>query len=394
MKVTKIQQLIIAFLLILLLVVERFFQLNLLLFLILSIGLSYIIFRLFVKQNHQPKSVDLHALGNGQKAEELNLLFDALANSIDVQIETINGELERNKTLVKEAVGGVAQSFKHLKNITDRQQEIINKVIESNQDLGGDEKTTLQAFVIDSGKILDDFVNVIVNTSKQSLETMSYTDEMVAQFDGIFKLLEQVESLASQTNLLALNAAIEAARAGDAGRGFAVVANEVRSLSVNSTELNQDIRLEISKAKETIASLRTAVEAMASADMTSTLEAKDQVSVMMEHVSDVNKFSNSAVEELGHMAPQISESVAVGVRSLQFEDLTYQSLDSLKSNLVMLSRIKDDIERCQSSEQGQFSERVNALINTCNEVKNTSQSANTRRSVEQSTMEEGDVELF
>ncbi len=48
---------------------------------------------------------------------------------------------------------------------------------------------------------------------------MSYTEEMVAQFDSIFNLLSQVEGFASQTNLLALNAAIEAARAGEAGRG-------------------------------------------------------------------------------------------------------------------------------------------------------------------------------
>ncbi|MCP4321229.1 MAG: hypothetical protein GY787_05150 [Alteromonadales bacterium] len=124
--------------------------------------------------------------------------------------------------------------------------------------------------------------------SLESLETMTYTDNMVAQFDCIFKLLSQVEGLASQTNLLALNAAIEAARAGEVGRGFAVVANEVRSLSVGSTELNECIRTEINQAKEIIAKLRNSVETMASADMTSTLEAKENKAELMRHVEQVN----------------------------------------------------------------------------------------------------------
>ena len=98
---------------------------------------------------------------------------------------------------------------------------------------------------------------------------------MIAQFDSIFSLLGQVENLANQTNLLALNAAIEAARAGEAGRGFAVVANEVRELSINSTELNEDIRNKISGAQGIISQLRTSVESMASADMTPTLKAKE-----------------------------------------------------------------------------------------------------------------------
>ena len=393
MKVTKVQQITIAFSLLLLLIVERYFQLHMLLFVVGAAALGYWMYRFYESDTFSSKEFS----ENSQERfnyEQLSSVFDSLATSIDDQIETINGELERNKMLVKEAVTGISDSFKYLKSITERQQEIINRVIEHNQNLGDEDKTTIKSFVIDSGKILDDFVNVIVNTSKQSLETMSYTDNMVAQFDGIFKLLEQVESLASQTNLLALNAAIEAARAGDAGRGFAVVANEVRSLSVSSTELNQDIREEIGKAKETIASLRGAVEAMASADMTSTLEAKDKVSVMMDHVSDVNQYSNDAVTELGQMAPQINDSVALGVRSLQFEDLTYQSLDSLKANLSMLTRIKNEVERCQLSDELQLKDNFKQLIATCDEVRSTSQSANSRRSVEQASMDEGDVELF
>jgi methyl-accepting chemotaxis protein len=259
---------------------------------------------------------------------------------------------------------------------------------------GENAEITLEKFFSDSANTLESFVEVIINTSKQSLETMSFTDQMVQQFDGIFNLLAQVESLASQTNLLALNAAIEAARAGDAGRGFAVVANEVRSLSVNSTELNNDIRSEIANAKETIEKLRNSVELMASADMTSTLEAKDRVSVMMKHVQDMNHQSHQIVEELALISPKITEAVGVAVRSLQFEDLTYQSLDSLDYNFTHLHQIADEISLFKISSDNDATIKLQVLKESCSAIIEKTKSVNDKRSVSQSSMDEGEIDLF
>ena len=289
----------------------------------LSFTLVVVVLALTVlfKKQAQPK-LDAVVADNATSADSqlLRDSFTEVSTLIDQEVQVIQQEHQRVTGLVRDAIEGISYSFKTLQGLSQEQQQMINEVIDTNQSIGDEGKTTLESFVSDSNKTLEDFVDVIVNTSKQSLETMSYTDEMVKKFEGIFALLEQVENLSSQTNLLALNAAIEAARAGDAGRGFAVVANEVRALSVNSTELNNDIRSEISAAQETIANLRQSVEVMASADMTSTLEAKDKVSVMMKHVGHVNQETQAAVERLAQISPQIDETAATGVRSLQFED--------------------------------------------------------------------------
>ena len=310
------------------------------------------------------------------------------------QVEVIETELNRTTELVKHAVEGMSDSFKYLQNLSTDQQALIMKVIDNSKNIGDDDGHTLEAFVYDSSHTLEEFVGVIVSTSKQSLETMAFTDEMVGQFEEIFNLLAQVENLASQTNLLALNAAIEAARAGEAGRGFAVVANEVRSLSVSSTELNQDIRNQIGNAQEIIAKLRTSVELMASADMTSTLQAKDKVTLMMSHVTKVNEETGKVVDDMAAIAPQIIEAVATGVRSLQFEDLTYQALDSLATNITSIKSLNSELAQIKNVGGEELEAQLDKLAIKCQELTKETKQADQQRSVSQSSMDEGDIDLF
>jgi len=363
-----------------------------------------LVFTFLISQQLNSQSLDklfTHAAPTGDKdgmPDVDNKLIHAvifeLQQFLHQEIGIIENELSRTRSLVEEAVVGISDSFKNLEGLSSQQQDMIKEMISHSVDIGDDKGTTLEGFVNDSNDTLENFVSVIINTSKQSLETMSYTDDMVAQFDSIFNLLSQVEGLASQTNLLALNAAIEAARAGDAGRGFAVVANEVRSLSVNSTELNQDIRNEIDKAKGTIAKLRSSVELMASADMTSTLEAKDKMAIMMSHVKQVNESTNDSVEELSNMAPQITNAVSLGVMSLQFEDLTRQSLNSLQQNVESIHTISDVLIQFNEDYDGSVHQQLSLLKEKCEEVYRTTKSAEGVRSVKQYSMDEGDVDLF
>ncbi|WDD96859.1 methyl-accepting chemotaxis protein [Thalassomonas actiniarum] len=333
---------------------------------------------------------------NLQPSEQLRIrsVLTDLNKSLSQEVEVIGNEVRRTSTVLSDAVSGVSGSFKGLQEISDEQQRLFNEIVDCKHDPDGGQVNVFAAFVDNSRQVLDDFVEVIIKTSKQSLETMYFIDEMAKQFEQVFNFLGQVENLASQTNLLALNAAIEAARAGEAGRGFAVVANEVRALSLNSSELNSNIRQSINQVQGIIGKLRDSVEVIASADMSSTLEAKDRVKDMMAQAERVSQQTHGIVDELALLSPKLNESVSVGIRSLQFEDLTHQILDSVTSNLERLKAIAGEMNQLEHSAEHNIDSQLRKLQLCCQQVFEQTKSADKHRTVEQASMEEGAIDLF
>ena len=211
-------------------------------------------------------------------------------------------------------------------------------VLESEKPTGNGE-FSLSVFMCDTRLIVDQFVRVMVDVSKHSLETVHHIDDMVEKLDGIFHLIENVEGLASQTNLLALNASIEAARAGEAGRGFAVVADEVRTLSISSAGLNSQIREGVSAAKETISVLRNTVGNMASNDLSETIGTKEKMTQMLDQVVDVYQLLNEKVVAVSQLGELLEDTVTTAERALPVKDTLAHTLTAMERRAASLDTI-------------------------------------------------------
>jgi methyl-accepting chemotaxis protein len=116
--------------------------------------------------------------------------------------------------------------------------------------------------------------------------------------------------------------------------------------------------------------------------------------VMMGLVNDIKNQTDIQLTELLEISPKIEDAVALGVRSLQFEDLTYQALNSLKENLGHLQEFKALIDVLEQDGQLQNSNTLDAIKEQCNKLSQASQDKESKRSVSQTSLDEGDIELF
>jgi methyl-accepting chemotaxis protein len=113
-------------------------------------------------------------------------------------------------------------------------------------------------------------LNADMAESSRAGEALQETSERMASVLGV------IQSISEQTNLLALNAAIEAARAGEAGRGFAVVADEVRQLSIRTSNATVEIRTMLDNLLQTSNAMLARVS--------NSVEATEQMTGHAEHV--------------------------------------------------------------------------------------------------------------
>lgn len=329
-------------------------------------------------------------------------VIDELAETLRHEGSVMEQEISRVDTLIKEAVGTMGSSFSALGQLSGQQREVINDIVahtldsHKNPDMSADadaQNLGIKDFINETGLVLEQFVDIMVAVSKQSLTTVHNIDDMITELDGIFSLIENVEGLAGQTNLLALNASIEAARAGDAGRGFAVVADEVRSLSVNSADLNNEIRERINSTKATIYQLRDAVSESASADMSERIQTKERVNQMLGHVGEINDYLGNHIQQASSIGTELDHAVGNAVRSLQFEDISSQALHSMHVNITAFNEIIELLD-VRSGSREEVQQRLDALVERCRSLRENAVTDNSARTVSQHSMEEGEVELF
>lgn len=293
-------------------------------------------------------------------------------------------------SVVGDSVEKLGASFSGLSEKSTHQRNLLINIvsrIQGEAPADSDGSLTVKAFAHELDGIIGQYVELLISVSEKSIDAVHQIGDMVTHFDQMFSLLGQIRTIADQTNLLALNAAIEAARAGEAGRGFAVVADEVRTLSHNSNQLNDQIREKAESAKNAIDGVKGVVGEMASLDMNMAINAKGHVDDMLSELEEVNQFIETSVDELTGVTRDINDDVSQAIMSLQFGDIVEQLTQQVKGHSAKWEEIL-----CEGSSGNR--RKADSIEDLIAEVKAWRELEQVTKTVSQTSVEEGDVSLF
>jgi methyl-accepting chemotaxis protein len=289
----------------------------------------------------------------------------------------IRSDLERARTMVRDATARLSRSFDALHAAAASQRAALLNVSTA----FFDPEHGNRSFASSTEALMRQFVDEVVRVSRDSVRIIDQLAELSTQVRGIVVSADAIDGLARETRFIAFNARIETHRAGDAGRTFKVVADEVKRLANASATLSNQIRQNVSECNTQLAQVHKTSAGLASHDLSRAIESHRGLSVAIGKLDAVN-------QELDTMLETVATSVGEAVRALQFEDMVTQILNA---SVARVERLGDySVRALQILERAPVGERAAPMTELVQEMRSLSE----RIAVQQTTVDQGTVELF
>ncbi len=337
----------------------------------------------------------------GAASSTFSLDKSPITEGFNVYSNNLKGIQKKMNTLesaISDSSQTLSNCFLHLsasaKQTNDIIRETVGLVTNARKEFDPTNKQiTVDQFAAGVDEILGRYVNLLVEISSKSVFAVHHINDMEKGLDQMFKLLANVRKISKQTNLLALNAAIEAARAGEAGRGFAVVADEVRKLSVDTNEFNDQIQAQAEHTRQSIHKVFDVVGEIASMDMNGAIMAKAQIDDMFKEVEKMNRSVTNSMTNMNTINADVNRNVSLAVKALQYEDFSTQIIKQINQEIERLSQFNELLEGiCKSAILPESNHQLlTDLAVKIEEIQSASQS---NPSTIKNDQDSGDIDLF
>ncbi|OON97249.1 MAG: hypothetical protein ATN31_01515 [Candidatus Epulonipiscioides saccharophilum] len=236
---------------------------------------------------------------------------------------------------VLEAANQIASSAQELADLTISQVDLINQ-------FRNDTVVVAESVIGIIGEI-DKTYEVINDMTKKAVDSKEIGNKLVIAMQEISISIKEItgvigsiENVATQTNLLALNASIEAARVGDQGKGFAVVANEIRELSINTTQTVKDIYKRIEKNLESLGKGEKMVELTTIAlddILESSIGIRDFSKALSSNAMDQKESLHTIISSVDLLRGELSKNSGISEENVSVSEELAAQADNLKGQV-------------------------------------------------------------
>ncbi len=350
--------------------------------------------------NHQKKSKNISDKPHPFEHQFLN---DFVAE-INDQTNIIDSDLSQLQSILCDATGSLSSTVLSVESDTSNQRHALEKLIKELMDATSmeleaskQEESSITRFANMASSTVDGLLVQLKDIRSASVVLSTNFSGINEDFKEVMSYLGDINDINSQTNLLALNAAIEAARAGEAGRGFSVVADEVRALSVRTEEFNQRIKQKIEATESKITDSMSSLEAATNIDLEECQDAKAAMDILWKDLSHMHNLVTNQSQHIEDLSHRIQKLVMEGMLSLQFEDIARQLIEHVNERIIMTNEFIESLLggylKLNESHSEQTQEELQeALIAEFNSGKH--RLATIAKAVQQTNMDQGDVDLF
>ena len=261
-------------------------------------------------------AVHLERLSQGDLSDRLDSMpngYEKLRDNFNAAIQS----LESAMRTVRDTTVCVADNSSGIRDASDdlaRRSENQAAALEAMARALADVTETVRATATDASNA-NGKVDLALGEARKSGQIVSNAvrsmEEIRTASGGVHEVIAVIDSISFQTNLLALNAGVEAARAGQAGKGFAVVAEEVRALSLRSSEAAKEVNSQVNALVEQVSS---------------GAEAVSQAGQLLERIAGMIDEISSLVTNIAHSAERQASSIGdINSKASSMEQMTQQN---------------------------------------------------------------------
>ncbi|MBD0381329.1 methyl-accepting chemotaxis protein [Paenibacillus sedimenti] len=382
--------------------------------LIFTLFISFVLVRSFMKPIQllqkavqQIAGGDLRNKINSTAKDELGML----SQNFDLMVDGVRSMLEHTQTIAY-SLSDHSQRFREFSGATaTANQEIIRSIQEisagaEEQANHSDKSSAILSQLSTEIRQISDSTNKMLHTSREaafnthlgskSMEALksavNHSEDVLHQVymametltkssAQIRKIVGTITEISAQTNVLALNAAIEAARAGEHGRGFSVIAEEVRVLSLQTSNsskgIDQIVQSLLAQMSELETSLGTAKQSFGEQNqkMNDSLGAFNEIRESMDELTnqigqahvliEQAEVKNSVlVESVQHVA-SIAQETAAGVEEVNSsstqQDFAIQHIATQSDDILGLAlQLSEEINKFKISSDNEKPDTLEA----------------------------------